>query len=334
MLNIALVGYGYWGRNLARNFYNYSGCRLHTIVERDASQLSGVTRNFPDVRLISEASTAFTDSEIDAIAIATPPSTHYSLAKEALLAGKHVLVEKPMTTLVSQSLELIDIALKKNLTLMPDHTFLYTGAVQKIKALISSGEIGNINYVDSIRINLGLFQNDVNVLWDLAAHDISICDYLLSLFPISVQANGISHPRNGIENIAYLTLKYEGDLIAHFNCSWSSPVKIRQMLLGGDKKMILYNDMEPTEKVKIYDSGYSISPQEKSRVLIDYRTGDIFVPKVPLSEALTEMAKDFVNSIETGRLPLSNYKTGLNVVKVLEASEQSIKNNGKEIILK
>jgi predicted dehydrogenase len=334
MVKVALIGYGYWGKNLARNFYTCAQCQLQAIADTDAGRLSGLNRSFPGVAFSSSIDELMSDNSIDAIAIATPPSTHYSLAKKALQAGKHVLVEKPMTSSVSDCEELIELAEKKKRVLMPDHTFLYTGAVQKMKKLIETGEIGNINYVDSTRINLGLFQSDVNVLWDLAAHDISICEYLLGKIPVSVQATGTSHPNNGIENIAYLTLHYSDNTIAHFNCSWSSPVKIRQMLIGGDKKMMLYNDMEPTEKVKVYDSGYSVDTHDKTKLLVDYRTGDIFVPKLPINEALQEMVKDFISSITTGQWPISNYKIGLHVVKVLEASQQSIKNKGVEVILK
>jgi predicted dehydrogenase len=333
MVRVALIGYGYWGKNLARNFYMCPQYQLHTIADMDSGRLSGLDKSFPGVLFSSDIDALMDDMSIDAVAIATPPSTHYHLSKKALKAGKHVLVEKPMTAYVKHCEELIELAEKERRVLMPDHTFLYTGAVQKMKKLIDAGEIGNINYVDSTRINLGLFQSDVNVLWDLAAHDISICEYLLGKVPVSVQATGISHPKNGIENIAYLTLQYADNTIAHFNCSWSSPVKIRQMLIGGDKRMMLYNDMEPTEKVKVYDSGYSVSSQEKSRLLIDYRTGDIFVPKLPLNEALQEMVKDFASAVISGQQPISDFKVGLNVVKVLEASQQSIKNKGKEVIL-
>jgi len=333
MINVALVGYGYWGKNLARNFFLANNCKLHTIVDADAGRLAGLGRAYPNVQFSSDINVVFSNKAIHAVAIATPPSTHYELAKKALLQGKSVLVEKPMTTRVSQSLELIELALKNNLILMPDHTFLYTGAVQKMKVLIDSGAVGNINYLDSTRINLGLFQQDVNVLWDLAAHDISICDYLLNKFPVSVHAIGISHLGNGIENIAYLTLNYSDNLIGHFNCSWSSPVKIRQMLVGGDKKMILYNDMEPTEKVKVYDSGYSMSFNDKSKLLVDYRIGDIFVPKIPMAEALQSMTADFISCVIEKKQPVSNFQIGLHVVQVLEASQKSIKNKGKEIIL-
>jgi predicted dehydrogenase len=217
---------------------------------------------------------------------------------------------------------------------MVDHTFLYTGAVQKIKELIVKEELGKIQYFDSTRVNLGLFQPDVNVLWDLAPHDISILQYLIEEKPFSVQATGVSHTSNNIENIGYLTVNYQSNFIAHFHCSWTSPVKIRQMLIGGDKKMILFNDMEPTEKIKVYDTGYNFtSDEEKNKILVDYRVGDIFIPKIQTKEALAGMALDFVNAISTGREPISSWKSGLAVVQILEAAQISIKNKGKEVIL-
>ena len=219
---------------------------------------------------------------------------------------------------------------KYNKVLMVDHTFLYTGAVQKMKSMIDSGEIGNVKYFDSTRINLGLFQPDINVLWDLAPHDISILNYLVDKKPYSVQATGISHTHNGIENIAYLTVNYNNDFIAHFNCSWTSPVKIRLMLIGGDKKMMVYNDLEPTEKIRVYDTGYEHkTDEEKNRILVDYRAGDVFIPKVESKEALGGMAADFVSAIINNTTPVSNYQSGLEVIKILEASQKSIKNKVK-----
>jgi predicted dehydrogenase len=334
MISVAIVGYGYWGKNLARNFFNTQECVLKTIVDADATKLKSLNKIFPGVKLETQYEAVLLDSNIDAVVIATPVHAHYKMAKAALLASKHVLVEKPMTSSVKECEELINLARQKNLLLMPDHTFLYTGAVQKMKELINSGEIGNINYIDSTRINLGLFQSDINVLWDLAPHDISISNFLVDDKPFSVQATGISHTKNGLENIAYLTLNFESDLIMHFNCSWTSPVKIRQMLIGGAEKMIVFNDMEPTEKIKVYDTGYSVkSDEDKTRMLIDYRAGDIYVPKISTQEALQSMVSDFLESIRLRKQPLSNDILGLNVVRILEASQQSIKQKGKEIIL-
>ncbi|HEY8933797.1 MAG TPA: Gfo/Idh/MocA family oxidoreductase [Cyclobacteriaceae bacterium] len=334
MITVAIVGYGYWGKNLVRNFFNHSECVLHTVVDGDAAKLTPLQKQFPTVKTSTRYEDVLQNSSINAVVIATPVHSHYALAKAALLAGKHVLVEKPMTSTLREAEELIELALQRNLVIMPDHTFLYTGAVQKMKSMIDADEIGKIKYLDSTRINLGLFQSDVNVLWDLAPHDISICNYLVNKKPYSIQATGISHTGNDIENIAYLTMNFESDLIAHFNCSWTSPVKIRQMLIGGEKKMILFNDMEPTEKIKVYDTGYSVkSDDDKTRMLVDYRTGDIYVPKLPLHEALYAMATDFILAIRDGKKPVSNDLLGLEVVRILEASQQSIKQGGKEVKL-
>ncbi len=334
MINIAIIGYGYWGPNLVRNFSSTADCNLHTVVDFRTERLAVVKRNHPAVKISNNTEDVFNNNEIDAVVIATPVFTHFELAKKALENGKHVLLEKPMTGSVAEAEELIELAGKYKKTLMVDHTFLYTGAVQKMKSMIDAGEIGNVKYFDSTRINLGLFQPDVNVLWDLAPHDISILNYLKNEKPYSVQATGISHTNNGIENIAYLTVNYSSDFIAHFNCSWTSPVKIRLLLLGGDKKMVVFNDLEPTEKIKIYDTGYSHkTDEEKNKILVDYRAGDIYIPKVEAKEALAGMAADFVSAIINNTTPISNFQSGLDVIKILEASQQSIKNKGKEIII-
>jgi predicted dehydrogenase len=239
-----------------------------------------------------------------------------------------------MTTNVNEAEELIEIAKQMNLILMVDHTFLYTGSIKKMKDLINEKTIGDIQYFDSTRINLGLFQPDVNVLWDLAPHDISILLYLIKEKPYSVNATGISHTKNGIENIAYLTVNYSNNFIAHFSCSWTSPVKLRTLLIGGDKKMMMFNDLEPSEKIRIYDTGYNYkTDEEKNRLMVDYRTGDVYIPKLESKEALFGMASDFINSIINKTEPLSNAQLGLDVIQILEASQQSIKNKGKEIIL-
>ncbi len=331
-MNFGVIGYGYWGKNLVRNFYAQKKASLKAVLDFDAKKLESLQKLYPSVEITTDLEEFL--KKVDAVAIATPVFTHYELAKKCLEAGKHVLVEKPMTSSYAQAQELIEIAEKKGLTLMCDHTFLYTGAVQKMKELINNGSIGNVNYIDSTRINLGLFQPDVNVLWDLAAHDISICYYLMNEKPVAVQAVGISHTNNGIENIAYLTLHYASNKIAHFNCSWSSPVKVRQMLVGGDKKMIVWNDLEATEKIKVYDTGYELKTEEdKTKILVDYRVGDIFVPKLDSTEALFTMAQDFIEAILENKKPSATAEIGALVVQVLEASQKSIKNEGKKIAL-
>lgn len=332
MVKIGVIGYGYWGPNLVRNFSAVKDATVKYVADSRIERLNIVKSIYPTIITTQNADELFNDKDLDAVLIATPVFGHYELAKKALLSGKHVVIEKPMTATVAEANELIDLAQKNNKVLMVDHTFLYTGAVQKIKLLISINELGKLNYYDSTRINLGLFQPDVNVVWDLAPHDISILYHLTDERPISLCATGVAHLNNGIENIAYVTLNFQSNMIAHFSCSWSSPVKIRKILVGGDKKMVLFDDNEITEKVKVYDTGYSAKDdEEKQRILIDYRVGDIYVPKIETKEALAGMANDFVNAILKGTEPVSNWKSGLDVVKVLEAAQQSIKQNGKEV---
>lgn len=334
-LNIGVIGYGYWGPNIVRNFFAAKDCTVKLVADGRPERLNLLAKIFPAIRGVGDAEDIIGSSEIDAVVIATPVHTHFELAKRALLQGKHVLIEKPMTSSVGEADELINLASQKGLTLMADHTFLYTGAVQKIKEIIDTSVIGSPLYFDSARINLGLFQPDINVLWDLAPHDISILTYLIAEEPESINATGISHTRNKIENIAYLTVNYRSDFIAHFTCSWSSPVKVRQTLIGGDKKMILYNDLEPSEKVRVYDTGYSHKTEEdKTRIMVDYRTGDVYIPKLSSREALAGVAEDFVQSVLQKKSPLSNALLGRSVVKILEASQESIKNNGKEVRIK
>jgi predicted dehydrogenase len=298
-------------------------------------RLNLLAKTFPSIQGVRDAEDIISSKEVDAIVIATPVHTHFELAKRSLLQGKHVLIEKPMTSSVREADELIELATKKGLTLMADHTFLYTGAVQKMKEIIQTEVIGTPLYFDSSRINLGLFQPDINVLWDLAPHDISILTYLITEIPESINATGISHTGNKIENIAYLTVNYNSNFIAHFVCSWSSPVKVRQTLIGGDKKMILYNDLEPSEKVRVYDTGYNHKTEEdRTRIMVDYRTGDVFIPKLSSREALAGVADDFIQSVIHKKDPMSNATLGKSVVRILEASQESIKNNGKEIRIK
>ena len=331
-MNIGIIGYGYWGPNLVRNFSSLQNCKVSSIAEANVSRHELILKHYKDVKIYLSAEELINDNSIDAVVIATPVFSHYPIAKLALENGKHVLIEKPMTSSSAHAKELIEIALRKKLSLMVDHTFLYTGAVQKMKELVSSGFLGKLSYIDSTRINLGLFQPDINVLWDLAPHDISILNYLVDERPISVNATGVSHTNNGIENIAYLTLNYNSGFIAHFNCSWSSPVKIRMMLIGGSEKMCIFNDIEPTEKIKVYDTSYSYkTDEEKRKILVDYRAGDIYLPKVNSTEALSLMAQDFVDSIINNTIPKSDAKIGLDVVKILEAAQKSIKNKGQEI---
>lgn len=334
-INVGVVGYGYWGPNIVRNFFANAACTLKSVADGRQERLNLLAKIFPSIKGVKDAEEVISSPDIDAVVIATPVFTHFGLAKRALQQGKHVLIEKPMTSSVAEADELIELAVRKGLVLMADHTFLYTGAVQKMKEIIQTEVIGTPLYFDSARINLGLFQPDINVLWDLAPHDISILTYLITEEPESINATGISHTRNEIENIAYLTINYSSDFIAHFNCSWSSPVKVRQTLIGGNKKMILYNDLEPSEKVRVYDTGYSHKTEEdKTRIMVDYRTGDVFIPKLSSREALAGVADDFIQSVLQKKDPLSNAQLGRSVVKILEASQLSIKQKGKEVRIK
>jgi len=335
MINVGIIGYGYWGPNLVRNFFGAKNCTVKAVADARPARLEHLSKNFPSIKPFANADELISDPEIDAVIIATPVFTHFPLAEKALLQGKHVLIEKPMTSSVEEAEILIELGAKKKLLVMVDHTFLYTGAVEKIKEMIDHNKLGNLKYLDSTRINLGLFQPDINVLWDLAPHDLSILNYIIAEKPYSINATGVTHTNNGIENIAYLTVKYQSGFIAHFNCSWTSPVKVRMMLIGGDEKMIIYNDVEPTEKIKVYDTGYQYrTDEEKKQILVDYRTGDIFVPKLNTTEALAGVANDFISSIMEKKEPRSSCQLGLDVVKILEASDKSIKNNGCEILIK
>lgn len=331
-INIGVIGYGYWGPNLVRNFFAMPECTVVKVADSRADRLKLLHKNYPSILGVTAINDIFNDTSIDAVIIATPVNTHYAFAKKALENGQNVLIEKPLTSSVEDADRLIELAESKRLTLMTDHTFLYTGAVEKMKDLITRQEIGEPQYFDSTRINLGLFQPDVNVLWDLAPHDLSILLYLIDKIPCSINATGISHTRNHIENIAFLTINYHSNFIAHFNCSWTSPVKVRSTLIGGDKKMIVYNDLEPSEKIRVYDTGFKHESDDiKNQIMVDYRTGDIFIPKISSREALANVAEDFIRSIIMKREPLANAQLGRKVVQILEASQESIKRKGKEI---
>jgi len=336
-MNVAIIGFGYWGPNLLRNFSQQSDCEVKLVCDLRQERLNVVKKNYPAVCTVNSPDDVLNDKLIDAVCIATPAYTHYEFSRKALNNGKHVLVEKPMTSTTAEAQKLIALAIRKKKVLMVDHTFLYTGAVKAIKLIVESGTIGKIKYFDSTRINLGLFQPDINVLWDLAPHDISILNHLVKEKPVSLNATGISHTHTGLENIAYLTLNYNSNLIAHFNCSWSSPVKIRKILIGGSNQMILYDDVEPTEKVKVYDTTYDIKPstdETKRQLLVDYRVGDIFIPKLEKTEALSGVTEDFVKAVAKNEKPLSDMYDGMEVVKILEAADKSIMGKGKEVKLR
>src|SRR6266511_3300655 len=334
MIHIAVIGYGYWGPNLVRNFQETDGACMVACCDMNPQRLAQAKAKYPSLDITLDYDEVLNNPVVDAVAIATPVATHYAFARQALEHGKHVLVEKPIAASVAEAESLIEIAAKHGLTLMVNHTFIYTGAVRKMKEIIGRGDLGHLYYFDSVRINLGLIQRDVNVLWDLAPHDIAILDHLVKEQPVSVCANGACHIGNGIENVAYLTVYFDSGLIAHFHNNWLAPVKIRAVLVGGSKKMILYDDMEISEKLKVYDRGvYITSTEVVHRALISYRLGDMWAPKLDQTEALRLVAAEFVDCIETGRRPLTDGFGGLNVVKILEAAEMSIKRRGREVKL-
>lgn len=335
VVKVAIVGCGYWGQNLIRNFSEVEGAELVAVCDLEEKSLARVQKRYPTVRLSQNLDEVFSDPGIDAVVIATPISTHYAYAQQALLAGKHVLVEKPMTTSAALVLDLMDTAAAANRKLMVDHTFLYTSAVRKMKQLIEAGEIGDLLYFDSIRINLGLVQSDTNVLWDLGPHDFAIMDYLCDLEPKSVSANAVKHLHCPHENVAYVTVRFSNNLIAHFHLNWLAPVKVRTTIVGGSKKMIVYDDMENSEKIKVYDRGISQNhdPMRRERMLTSYRNGDILVPNLETTEALKLMAQEFINSIREDRKPLTDGASAYRVVRLLEAAQRSIEQNGREIDL-
>ena len=335
MINIGLIGYGYWGPNLARNFQKNHDMKLKAICDFSSDRLKAAGDSFPGVGLLNSTEGLINDKEIDAIAIATPVSAHFKLAKEVLMQGKHVWLEKPMTETSAQSRELIDLAEKKKKVLIVDHTFIYTGAVRKIKEIIDRGELGDMIYYDSTRVNLGLFQKDVDVIWDLAPHDISIMDYLMPFKKLTVSATGSNYYGKKITPKALLTIYMENNIIAHINVSWVSPVKIRQTLIGGTNKMILYDDNQPSEKIKIYDKGVEMvsTKEDLYHMKVQYRVGDMYAPKVEDLEALALETKHFVECINKGIQPITGGPAGLEVVKILEASKKSLAGNGVPVEL-
>jgi predicted dehydrogenase len=335
-LRVAVVGCGYWGQNLLRNFTELEDAEVVLACDFDVRALSRTKRRYPTLEVTQSYKDVLADPRVEAVVLATPVSTHYPFASQALQSGKHVLVEKPLARSSSEVQDLIQLADSTGKTLMVDHTFLYTGAVRRMKTLIDSGEIGDLLYFDSVRISLGLVQSDINVLWDLAPHDFSIMDYLCKREPISISATGVKHLETPYQNIAYVTVQGEGNFIAHFHVNWLAPVKVRRTLVGGSKKMIVYDDMENSEKIRVYDKGITQNhdPERRERMLTGYRNGDMLAPNLDGTEALRLMAREFVTSIGEKRAPLTDGYAGLRVVRLLEAAQESIEHNGRVVHLK
>ncbi len=332
MIKVGVIGYGYWGPSLARNIGDARDCRLVAICDPNQERLAAAKERFPRVATWTTAGDLLASPDVDAVVIATPIATHFDLALAALRGGRHVLVEKPIAQTRRQAEQLIEAADQRSLTLMVDHTFVYSGAVGKIQQIVSSPEFGEPLYYDSMRVNLGLFQHDANVVWDLAVHDLCILDYLFPHPPRAVSATGMCHVPGGMENIAYLTLFYDSTFIAHVAVNWLAPVKVRQVLIGGSNQMIVYNDLEPSEKVKVYDKGITVSsdltPEKVHRLLVGYRTGDMWAPDLGRTEALQTVATHFLDCIRAGRRPITDGQAGLRTVKILEAAARSMRDSG------
>ncbi len=334
MLRVGVVGYGYWGPNIVRNFSTANDSMVAMVCDMNPQVHKKIKKAYPHIRLTTDPAAMIKDPDVDAVAIATPVFTHFELAKTALDEGKSVFVEKPFTYTVAEAEQLVELAEKKNLKIMVDHTFLYTGAVKKMKQLIEDHILGDLYYFDSVRVNLGLFQHDVNVVWDLAPHDISIMHYLIGDKPQAVVATGAGHFGRKLEDIAYLTIYYPRNVIAHINVNWLSPVKVRTTLIGGKRKMLVWNDLEPDEKIKIYDKGVDVRTKEgQYNLLVDYRSGDMWAPKVEQTEALRLMAEKFVDYVHNGGTVVNDGVAGLNVVKILTSANESLLNKSKTVYL-
>jgi predicted dehydrogenase len=331
MIQVGIIGYGYWGPQIARNFHGADDCRISVICDKNPAVHQRIHRAYPDIRTTCDVSDVLSSPAIDAVAVITPVWTHFELAKAALENGKHVFVEKPFTSTSSQAEELIELAARKNLTIMVDHTFLFTGAVRKIRQLIDDGTLGKLYYYDSTRVNLGLFQHDVNVIWDLAPHDLSIMDYLINSRPDCIVATGQNH-LNCHQDVAYITVYFSDNMIAHFNVNWLSPVKVRTTLLGGERKMVVWNDLEADEKIKVYDRGVEIkNGQGVYDLLVSYRSGDMWAPKVEQAEALASEVRYFLKCMTNQETPHNDGVAGLRVVKLLEAADRSLAGLGAAV---
>lgn len=333
ILKCGVIGFGYWGPNVVRNLDSLEGVEVLAVADESPAARRRVQKFYPGIQVTADSSEVMSSKDIDAIAVVTPVWTHYDLAKAALKNGKHIFVEKPFTNCVSQAEELIELAALKNLTIMVDHTFLFTGAVKKIGQLLEEGELGKIYYYDSTRVNLGLFQHDINVIWDLAPHDLSIIDHLIKETPEAVSATGETH-LNGFEDVAFITLYLPNKIIAHINVNWLSPVKVRTTLIGGERKMLVWNDLDADETIKVYDKGVDISSREgRYNLLVNYRSGDMWAPQVEQVEALRGELAYFVDCIRQDQTPFNDGMAGLRVVKMLEAASESLRSRGALVYL-
>ena len=335
MIRIGVIGYGYWGPNLVRNFMAAPGSAVTRVCDLRKERLSSLGKIYPGLKTGADSNDLINDSQVDAVVIATPVSSHFELAMSALKAGKHVLVEKPLAARSDQARKLVDEAAARNLVLLVDHTFVYTDAVRKIRDLIASGQLGEIYYYDAVRVNLGLFQHDVSVIWDLAIHDLSIIDHVLPSKPVAVSATGISHVPGQPENVAYITLFFASAQIAHVHVNWLTPVKVRHTLIGGSEKMILYDDLEPSEKLKVYDKGIDVTPglEDVYKMLVSYRLGDMWAPQLDNTEALQTEALHFIDCIEHNKQPETDGPAGLRMVNLIEAAETSLRDRGRLVEL-
>ena len=331
VLRVGVIGYGYWGPNIVRNFQGHEKADVVAVCDKNPKSLSRVRRAHPEVPVTSDQMEVLTSTQVDVVAVVTPVWTHFELAKLALENGKHVFVEKPFTSTTAQAEQLIELAERKNLKIMVDHTFLFTGAVKRIKQFVDDGTLGGLYYYDSTRVNLGLFQHDCNVIWDLAPHDLSIMDHLIMSKPEAIVATGANH-LNGHADVAFLTIYYPNNLIAHINVNWLSPVKVRTTLLGGEKKMLVWNDLEADEKIKLYDRGVQMmSGEAVYQQLVSYRTGDMWSPNIEQIEALKVEASYFIDCIRNDKRPFNDGEAGLRIVRMLEAADESLKLRGKVV---
>ncbi len=333
MLRMGVIGYGYWGPNLVRNFAESSQTSVTMVADLDETRLALVRKRFPMVRTTTAIAELIADPNVDAVAIATPVRTHFALGMEVLKAGKHLWLEKPMTETADEARRLADEADRRGVVCYVDHTFVYTGAVRKMGELVHAGDLGKLYYYDSTRINLGLFQRDVNVIADLAVHDFAILDYLMREQPVAVSGSGVNHFPGTPENLGYLTLYYGSGVLAHINVSWLSPVKVRQVLLSGSDKMIVYDDLLPSEKVKVYDSGVSFTedPERIRDLRVGYRTGDMWAPRLKDTEALTVAVAHFADCVATSQVPLTDGRLGVRIIQLIEASNRSIRERGRSV---